>query len=163
MSPNRRFLARSRALQFRYRRTDASPVETGEQFHYPLDVALAAVVARLTSRRLIAQTCNGGDKPSLVVLDLMLPGLSGLEVMEELRGDTATSNIAVLMLTGPASASTVKVVSQLRAEKAAIQESTCSIRRKIKRRMRGTGARDSGNEEWEARVGGYILSGLIGH
>jgi len=39
------------------------------------------------------------DKPSLVVLDLMLPGLSGLEVMEELRGDNATSNIAVLMLT----------------------------------------------------------------
>ena len=39
------------------------------------------------------------DRPSLVVLDLMLPGLSGLEVMEELRGDTATSNIAVLMLT----------------------------------------------------------------
>src|SRR5258705_105387 len=39
------------------------------------------------------------DKPSLVVLDLMLPGLSGLEVMEELRGDTSTSRIAVLMLT----------------------------------------------------------------
>jgi len=39
------------------------------------------------------------DKPSLVVLDLMLPGLSGLEVMEELRGDAATSRIAVLMLT----------------------------------------------------------------
>ena len=35
------------------------------------------------------------DKPSLIVLDLMLPGLSGLEVMEELRGDNATSNIAV--------------------------------------------------------------------
>ncbi len=39
------------------------------------------------------------DKPSLIVLDLMLPGLSGLEVMEELRGDTSTSRIAVLMLT----------------------------------------------------------------
>jgi two-component system phosphate regulon response regulator PhoB len=39
------------------------------------------------------------DKPSLVVLDLMLPGLSGLEVMEELRGDPTTSGIAVLMLT----------------------------------------------------------------
>jgi two-component system phosphate regulon response regulator PhoB len=39
------------------------------------------------------------DKPSLVVLDLMLPGLTGLEVMEHLRGDPATSRIAVLMLT----------------------------------------------------------------
>jgi two-component system phosphate regulon response regulator PhoB len=39
------------------------------------------------------------DKPSIIVLDLMLPGLSGLEVMEELRGDAATSDIAVLMLT----------------------------------------------------------------
>jgi len=35
------------------------------------------------------------DKPSIIVLDLMLPGLSGLEVMEELRGDSATSSIAV--------------------------------------------------------------------
>lgn len=39
------------------------------------------------------------DKPSIIVLDLTLPGLSGFEVMEELRGDSATSNIAVLMLT----------------------------------------------------------------
>ena len=39
------------------------------------------------------------EKPSLIILDLMLPGVSGLEVMEELRGDTATSRIAVLMLT----------------------------------------------------------------
>jgi two-component system phosphate regulon response regulator PhoB len=39
------------------------------------------------------------EKPSLVILDLMLPGLSGLEMMEELRGDDATSRIAVLMLT----------------------------------------------------------------
>ncbi len=39
------------------------------------------------------------DKPSLVVLDLMLPGLSGLEVMEQLRGDPATARMAVLMLT----------------------------------------------------------------
>lgn len=29
----------------------------------------------------------------------MLPGLSGLEVMEELRGDSATARIGVLMLT----------------------------------------------------------------
>ncbi len=39
------------------------------------------------------------DKPAIIVLDLMLPGLSGLEMMEELRADVATSGIAVLMLT----------------------------------------------------------------
>jgi two-component system phosphate regulon response regulator PhoB len=39
------------------------------------------------------------EKPSLVVLDLMLPGLTGLEVMEQLREDPATSRMAVLMLT----------------------------------------------------------------
>ena len=39
------------------------------------------------------------DKPAIVVLDLMLPGLSGLEVMEELRADASTARIAVLMLT----------------------------------------------------------------
>lgn len=39
------------------------------------------------------------DKPSLIVLDLMLPGMSGLEVMQQLRSEPATSRIAVLMLT----------------------------------------------------------------
>jgi two-component system, OmpR family, phosphate regulon response regulator PhoB len=39
------------------------------------------------------------DHPSLIVLDLMLPGMSGLEVLEQLRGDPSTRGIAVLMLT----------------------------------------------------------------
>jgi two-component system phosphate regulon response regulator PhoB len=39
------------------------------------------------------------EKPALIVLDLMLPGLSGLEVMQQLRSDQSTSRIAVLMLT----------------------------------------------------------------
>ncbi|HUQ99833.1 MAG TPA: response regulator transcription factor [Gemmatimonadaceae bacterium] len=39
------------------------------------------------------------EQPALIVLDLMLPGLSGLEVMEQLQSDAATNRIAVLMLT----------------------------------------------------------------
>jgi two-component system phosphate regulon response regulator PhoB len=39
------------------------------------------------------------NRPSLVVLDLMLPGLSGFEVLEQLRSDEQTRDIAVLMLT----------------------------------------------------------------
>jgi two-component system, OmpR family, phosphate regulon response regulator PhoB len=39
------------------------------------------------------------DRPALVVLDQMLPGLSGYEVLEALRGNDVTRDIAVLMLT----------------------------------------------------------------
>lgn len=39
------------------------------------------------------------ERPSLIVLDLMLPGLSGFEVLQRLRGDERTSTVAVLMLT----------------------------------------------------------------
>ena len=39
------------------------------------------------------------ESPALVVLDLMLPGMSGFDVIEKLRADPATANIAVLMLT----------------------------------------------------------------
>ena len=37
--------------------------------------------------------------PDLIVLDLMLPGLDGLEVCKELKRGSATQNIPVLMLT----------------------------------------------------------------
>ncbi|MFN8717436.1 MAG: response regulator [Gemmatimonadaceae bacterium] len=39
------------------------------------------------------------ERPSLVVLDLMLPGMSGFDVLEQLRADDGTRDIAVLMLT----------------------------------------------------------------
>ena len=39
------------------------------------------------------------EPPSLVVLDLMLPGVSGFDVLEQLRADEATKDVAVLMLT----------------------------------------------------------------
>ncbi|MCA0377397.1 MAG: response regulator transcription factor [Gemmatimonadetes bacterium] len=39
------------------------------------------------------------ERPSLIVLDLMLPGLSGFDVLEQLRADEQTREVAVLMLT----------------------------------------------------------------
>ena len=39
------------------------------------------------------------ERPALVVLDLMLPGASGYDVLEQLRAQPATRDIAVLMLT----------------------------------------------------------------
>jgi DNA-binding response OmpR family regulator len=37
--------------------------------------------------------------PDLVILDLMLPGLSGLEILEQLRADPVTRALPVMMLT----------------------------------------------------------------
>jgi two-component system, OmpR family, phosphate regulon response regulator PhoB len=42
------------------------------------------------------------DRPDFIVLDLMLPKLSGLEVCKILKSDTATSHTPILMLTARA-------------------------------------------------------------
>jgi two-component system alkaline phosphatase synthesis response regulator PhoP len=40
-----------------------------------------------------------GAAPGMVLLDIMLPGRSGLELLAQLRGATATANLPVIMLT----------------------------------------------------------------
>jgi two-component system, OmpR family, phosphate regulon response regulator PhoB len=57
---------------------------------YRVSTATSGVEALDAARR---------DRPSLIVLDLMLPGLSGFDVLEQLRADPGTRDIAVLMLT----------------------------------------------------------------
>lgn len=55
----------------------------------------------------VSTAANGGDallqarteSPALIVLDLMLPGMSGFDVLRELRASSATASIAVLLLT----------------------------------------------------------------
>jgi phosphate regulon transcriptional regulator PhoB len=42
------------------------------------------------------------DHPDLLILDLMLPGLDGLEVCRRLRGNSATRSIPIIMLTAKA-------------------------------------------------------------
>jgi CheY-like chemotaxis protein len=37
--------------------------------------------------------------PDLIVLDVMLPGLSGIEVLEEIRGDEQLSDLPVVVIT----------------------------------------------------------------
>jgi len=40
-----------------------------------------------------------GDKPDLMILDLMLPSMSGLEVCRSIKGDPAMASMPVIMLT----------------------------------------------------------------
>jgi DNA-binding response OmpR family regulator len=41
----------------------------------------------------------GRMRPALVVLDVMMPGLDGLEVTQRLRADPATENLPIVLLT----------------------------------------------------------------
>ena len=48
-------------------------------------------------------------KPDLVLLDLMMPGMNGMEVCKQLRSDARTSRVPIIMLTAKA-AETDKIV-----------------------------------------------------
>lgn len=39
------------------------------------------------------------ERPDLIVLDVMLPGLSGIEVLEQIRGDAALRSLPVVVIT----------------------------------------------------------------
>ena len=51
------------------------------------------------------------DKPDLVVLDMNLPGMSGLDVCRALKANAATRHIPVLILTGEAKETSLRVES----------------------------------------------------
>ena len=70
---------------------------------------IALISARmLTSRGFAAITSNDGaealelvarQRPALILLDVMMPGMSGLDVLRELKADPHTSTIPVIMVT----------------------------------------------------------------
>lgn len=65
----------------------------------------------------VAVAVNGEDglaaarfrTPNLILLDLMLPGLDGLNVCRQLKADSATRNIPIIMLTAKSEESDVVV------------------------------------------------------
>lgn len=42
---------------------------------------------------------ESADPPDLVVLDVMMPGLTGLQILERVRGDDRLGTVPVIMLT----------------------------------------------------------------
>src|SRR5829696_711790 len=55
-------------------------------------------------------------KPDLVLLDLMMPGMSGIEVCRQLRSDPRTKRVPIIMLTAKAGESDKVVGLELGAD-----------------------------------------------
>ena len=56
------------------------------------------------------------EKPDLIILDLMLPGLDGLDVCRKLKADRNTSNIPIVMLTAKGEEADIVLGLELGAE-----------------------------------------------
>lgn len=54
--------------------------------------------------------------PDVALLDLMMPNMSGLEVLAQLRKDPATKNLKVVVLTNMGDAETAEQVYKLKAD-----------------------------------------------
>ena len=89
--------------------TDAAPA-TGQRILVVDDEAdiVALIVYHLAKAGYRVSTASTGtdaldaalrERPALIILDLMLPGLSGYEVLEQLRAAEPTKGVGVLMLT----------------------------------------------------------------
>ncbi|QBK03593.1 response regulator [Hylemonella gracilis] len=56
-----------------------------------------------SGEKALAALASGDDLPDLILLDVMMPGMSGYEVCERLKGDARTQAIPVIFLTGMSS------------------------------------------------------------
>ena len=56
----------------------------------------------LASHGAEALACAGKRKPDLILLDILMPDLNGIEVCRRLKADPATAEIPVIFLTGQA-------------------------------------------------------------
>jgi two-component system response regulator MtrA len=56
-------------------------------------------------------------RPDLILLDVMMPGLSGLEVLRELRGDPKLAQTPVIMLTARAQAADLEAAKAAGADR----------------------------------------------
>jgi DNA-binding response OmpR family regulator len=79
--------------------------DISESLKYNFEREGLAAITALTGEAGLAAALNERDPPSLIILDLMLPGMSGSELCRRLRREPATRRTPIIMLTAKASES----------------------------------------------------------
>ena len=93
-------------------------------------------------------------QPDLAVLDIMLPGIDGLEICRILKNKNTTSSIPIIMLTAKASEADVVVGLELGADDYIVKPfSPRELVARVKTVLRRTGASDD--------VGNFIKIGPV--
>jgi DNA-binding response OmpR family regulator len=72
-------------------------LETTQLLSMVLKMSGFETVTALTSRRALQMVKE--ERPTAVLLDIMLPEMDGLEICQALRADPETENVAVVMIT----------------------------------------------------------------
>jgi DNA-binding response OmpR family regulator len=79
--------------------------DISESLKYNFEREGLAAITALTGEAGLAAALNEREPPSLIILDLMLPGMSGSELCRRLRREPATRRTPIIMLTAKASES----------------------------------------------------------
>ena len=68
-----------------------------ELLSFNLEAAGYRVVTAATGEDALVVCAH--ERPAMVLLDIMLPGIDGMEVCRRLKGNTSTADIPIIMLT----------------------------------------------------------------
>src|SRR4026207_235504 len=79
--------------------------DISESLKYNFEREGLAAVTAPTGEAGLSAALNERDPPRLIILDLMLPGMSGIELCRRLRREPATRRTPIIMLTAKASES----------------------------------------------------------
>jgi DNA-binding response OmpR family regulator len=79
--------------------------DISESLKYNFEREGLAAITALTGEAGLAAALNEREPPLLIILDLMLPGMSGSELCRRLRREPATRRTPIIMLTAKASES----------------------------------------------------------
>lgn len=77
--------------------------DIAECLQYNLELASLQTLVARTGEEGLSASLDAADPPAVVLLDLNLPDVDGLEICRRLRAATRTSRIPIIMLTAYAS------------------------------------------------------------